>query len=53
MSATVVRLPVDPLVDEHELLRRWHEERDEEARRLVRLFAELSITEELGVPRRG
>ena len=35
MSATVVRLPVDPLIDEHELLRRWHEERDEEARRLL------------------
>lgn len=26
---------------------------DEEARRLVRLFAELSISEELGVPPRG
>jgi RNA polymerase sigma-B factor len=35
MSATVVRLPVDPLVDEHELLRRWHEEGDEDARRLL------------------
>ena len=35
MSATVVRLPVDPLVDEHELLRRWHEEGDEQARRLL------------------
>jgi RNA polymerase sigma-B factor len=35
MSATVVRLPVDPLIDEHELLRRWHEERDEDARRLL------------------
>lgn len=35
MSATVVRPPVGPPVDEHELLRRWHEEGDELARRLL------------------
>lgn len=35
MSATVVRLPVDPKVDEHELLRRWREDRDERARALL------------------
>lgn len=32
VSATIVRLPVDPLVDEHELLRRWHQDHDERAR---------------------
>jgi RNA polymerase sigma-B factor len=35
MAGTAVRLPVDPMVDEHELLRRWHEERDEEARLIL------------------
>jgi RNA polymerase sigma-B factor len=35
MTATAVRRPVDPMVDEHELLRRWHEERDEEARLML------------------
>src|SRR5438270_3378378 len=34
-AATAVHLPVGPLVDEHELLRRWHEERDVEARRVL------------------
>jgi RNA polymerase sigma-B factor len=34
-AATAVHLPVDPLVDEHELLRRWHEERDDQARRVL------------------
>jgi RNA polymerase sigma-B factor len=33
--ATAVRLPVDPMVDEHELLRRWHQDRDENARRVL------------------
>jgi RNA polymerase sigma-B factor len=33
--AAAVHLPVDPLVDEHELLRRWHKEGDEEARRIL------------------
>jgi len=31
-AATVVRPLADPVVDEHELLRRWHEQRDEGAR---------------------
>jgi len=35
MTATAARLPVDPMVDEHELLRRWHEERDEAARLML------------------
>jgi RNA polymerase sigma-B factor len=34
-AATAVHFPVDPLIDEHELLRRWHEERDVEARRVL------------------
>ncbi len=33
--STAVRLPVDPMVDEHELLRRWHQDRDENARRVL------------------
>lgn len=32
MSATALRAPVDVAVDEHELLRRWHEQHDLEAR---------------------
>ena len=31
-AATIVRPPVDIAVDEHELLRRWHEQHDEAAR---------------------
>jgi RNA polymerase sigma-B factor len=34
-AATAVHLPVDHLVDEHELLRRWHVDRDVEARRVL------------------
>jgi RNA polymerase sigma-B factor len=34
-AATVVRLPVDAALGEHELLRRWHDERDEDARRVL------------------
>ncbi len=34
-ATTAVRMPVDPSVDERELLRRWHEERDEDARLML------------------
>jgi RNA polymerase sigma-B factor len=34
-AATVVRPQVDSMVDEHELLRRWHEDGDENARRML------------------
>jgi RNA polymerase sigma-B factor len=34
-AVTAVRLPVDASADEHELLRRWHVDRDEDARRVL------------------
>jgi RNA polymerase sigma-B factor len=34
-AATAVRPPIDAHVDEHELLRRWHEQHDQEARRAL------------------